>query len=96
MDEQNNELIAQEQSAGEAQRPETEPNPKRPANMHTHYLLRILVGGYLAYLGWQLIDNFIKGAAQSAALNLVAGGVFLLCGVGLAIWSVLLLIRGDE
>ena len=71
MDEQQNELIPQEPA------PEPEQTPK-PANMRTHYLIRILVGGYLAYLGWQLMQTYIKGTASSMALAVIAGVAFML------------------
>ena len=89
MDEQQNELIPQEPA------PEPEQTPK-PANMRTHYLIRILVGGYLAYLGWQLMQTYIKGTASSMALAVIAGGAFMLLGGALVVWSVVRMTRGDE
>ena len=65
-------------------------------NMQTRCLLRILVGGYIAYLGWQLLQSYFKGAAASAAVNIIFGALFLLLGGGLAVWSLLLMFRNDS
>ena len=92
MDEEKNELI---ESAPEEASEQPEQTPARP-NMRTHYLIRILVGGYLAYLGWQLLQSFINGTANSKALAIIAGIAFLLLGGALVVWSVLLLTRSDE
>ncbi len=87
MDEQQNELLSQDQTPEE---------PPKPANMRTHYLIRILIGGYLAYLGWQLMQTYLNGTASSMALAIIAGVAFMLLGGALVIWSVVLLTRGDE
>ncbi len=89
MDEEKNELIESEEA------PEQQP-AGRPVNMRTHYLIRILVGGYLAYLGWQLLQSFISGAANSKALAIIAGVAFLILGIALVVWSVILLTRDDS
>lgn len=91
MDEQKNEQLEQIETPEEA----AEQTPAKP-NMQTHYLIRILVGGYLAYLGWQLVQSFIQGTASSNALAIGAGAAFLLLGGALVIWSVILLLRGDS
>ena len=91
MDEQQNELIEQETVPEEV----PEQRPGKP-NMRTHYLLRILIGAYLAYLGWQLMQSYIQGTASSNAVAIIGGVAFLLIGGALVIWSVVLLTRGDE
>ena len=106
MDEEKNELIETNDAPAEdvPERPEEAPAgipedapEEKPAgpNMHTRYLIRILVGGYVAYLGWQLLQSYIKGTASSAAVAIIFGALFLLLGGGLAVWSVLQMFRND-
>lgn len=83
MDEQQNDLIPQE--------PEKSSGP----DTGRFYLIRILIGGYIAYLGGQLINSFIRGTAEvHPAFILIAGIVLLLAGMAVAVWSVWLLVRG--
>ena len=91
MDEQKNEQIEPIESPEET----VEQTPAKP-NMRTRYLVRILVGGYVAYLGWQLVQSYIQGTASSKALAIIAGAAFLLLCGALAIWSVILLTRDDS
>ena len=91
MDEQKNEQIQQLENTEET----AEQTPAKP-NMRTRYILRVLVGGYVAYLGWQLVQSYIDGSASSKVLAIVAGVAFLLLGGALAIWSVILMTRDDS
>ena len=91
MEEQKNEQLEPIETPEETE----EQTPAKP-NMRTHYLVRILVGGYIAYLGWQLLQSFIQGTASSKALAIIAGLAFLLLGGALLIWSVILLTRDDS
>ena len=101
MDEEKNELIEMEAAPEEPPEipeevPADAPEEKRPGlNMRTHYLIRILVGGYIAYLGWQLMKNFINGVGNKVVAG-IFGVVFLLLGGGLVVWSVLLMCRDDS
>lgn len=91
MDEQKNEQLEPIENPED----DKEQTPAKP-NMRTHYLVRILVGGYIAYLGWQLLQSFIQGTASSKALAIIAGPAFLLLGGALVIWSVILMTRDDS
>ena len=92
MEEQKNELI--EQTPGEA--PEETPvqTPSGP-NMRTRYIIRILVGGYLAYLGAQLIKSYVKDGPAAGLVAIIAGPAFVLIGAALVVWSVVLMTRDD-
>lgn len=91
MEEQKNEQLESVENPEETE----EQLPAKP-NMRTHYLVRILVGGYIAYLGWQLLQSYIQGSATSKTLAIIAGPAFMLLGGALLIWSVILLTRDDS
>ena len=97
MDEENKDLIEVEPPAEAPQDEQQTPGSGKPKpNMRTHYLIRILVGAYLAYLGWQLLQSYIDKSASSPALAVIAGPAFLLIGIALAVWSAVLMARDDS
>lgn len=56
-------------------------------NEKVSLVIRILAGGYLLYLSYQLLDHFnFKKAFEDKAIG-VAGVLFLLIGVGLCGWA---------
>ena len=64
--------VSEEKAGGE--------NPKSGVPMRT-YLIMILAGVYVAYLGVSLCQNVIKGAEGSSPGFMVAGIVFIVLGV---------------
>ena len=63
------------------------PEEETPArDMRKFHILRILVAGYIAYLGSDLLKSYLKGSAGAGIL--IAAIVFLLAGVGVVLWSV--------
>ena len=80
MDEEQKDLI---------QAPEEE-KPVRK-DMTKFLIIRILVAGYVAYLGADLLKSYIKGGAGVGIL--VAAIVFLLAGIGVVVWSVWQLVK---
>ena len=58
---------------------------------YSMHLLRALVGGYVVYLGAQVIYDIIKGEAQGFGLILCACLIVLAGGaiVGVSLWAVL-------
>lgn len=90
MDEQNQELMNQDQ---EEQLPEHE--PERKPTPQFSYTLRIIIGAYIAYLGWQLASGIISGSVTGTELIIcgIAAAVFAVAGVGLVVWSVWLMMK---
>lgn len=65
---------------------------KRNPNMS--YYIRILAGGYILYLGIQLISGYLKGEAEMNAIVLLASAiVFIIAGAYFAGSSILYLYR---
>ena len=89
MDEQNKELLEQEQ----AEQPEQE--PERKTNPQISYTLRIVIGAYIAYLGWQLASGIFSGDITGTQLIIcgIAAAVFAVIGVGLVVWSLWLMMK---
>ena len=81
MDEEQKDLI---------QAPEEEEKPAR--DMRKFHIIRILVAGYIAYLGSDLLKSYIKGSAGAGIL--IAAIVFLLAGTGVVLWSVWQMVKG--
>lgn len=70
------------------------PEEERPVrrDMTKFHVIRILVAGYIAYLGADLLKSYVKGTAGAAIL--VAAIVFLLAGVGVVGWTVWQMVKG--
>lgn len=89
MDEQNKELMEQEQDEQPEQAPERKTNPQ------ISYTLRIVIGAYIAYLGWQLASGIFSGDITGTQLIIcgIAAAVFAVIGVGLVVWSLWLMMK---
>ena len=81
MDEEQKDLI---------QSPEEETPVRRDATKFG--VIRILVAGYIAYLGADLLKSDVKGAAGVGIL--IAAIVFLAAGVGVVGWTVWQMVKG--
>ena len=46
---------------------------------------RVLAGGYLLYLAYQLMKGIWDGTAETVALNVAAGAVFAVAGEGVPV-----------
>lgn len=69
---------------------QTEYTAQRQARAGTRAVLRVVVSGYLAYLGYTLIRNFLRGdSALPPAAAWGAGLVFITAGLGFAIYTLL-------
>lgn len=89
MDEQKNELLSPEEQTPEEQ------SPKNTLNPQTSYLIRILIGGYIAYLGWELASGIFAGTLEGTKLIVcaIAAALFAIAGVGLVVWSLWLMMK---
>lgn len=79
------------------QTPEEEPEKKKKTvDPNTRRAIRILIGGYLVYLAYQLFDSIMKGTATGTSLVIcaIAAGVFVIAGVYFVVSSLLALLRG--
>ena len=58
---------------------------KKSGNEPIRYLIRVLVGGYLCYLAWDLASGVWKGAESSMSplLTYLISGGFVLAGLAL-------------
>lgn len=57
-------------------------------NQGTHAMLLALVGGYILYIAWHLLDNLLSGIndmPQAAAIAAIA--VFTLAGIAVLIYA---------
>lgn len=57
-------------------------------NQGTHAMLLALVGGYILYIAWHLLDNLLSGIndmPQAAAIAAIA--VFALSGIAVLIYA---------
>ena len=57
-------------------------------NQSTHALLLALVGGYILYIAWHLLDNLLSGMQdipQAAAIAAIT--VFALAGIAVLIYA---------
>lgn len=90
MDEQNQELMNQNQ---DEQLPGQEPERKTAPQIS--YTLRIVIGAYIAYLGWQLASGIFSGDITGTKLIIcgIAAALFALTGVGLVVWSLWLMMK---
>lgn len=95
MDEQNKELMEQEQEELQELTEEPEQEPVKKQNPQLSYTLRIIIGAYIAYLGWQLASGIFSGSVVGKDLIFcgIAAAVFAVCGVGLVVWSLWLMFR---
>lgn len=89
MDEQNKELMEQEQDE------QLEQEPERKTTPQISYTLRIVIGAYIAYLGWQLASGIFSGDITGTQLIIcgIAAAIFAVIGVGLVVWSLWLMFR---
>lgn len=87
MDEQNKELMEQDE--------ELEQEPQKKQTPQISYTLRIIIGAYIAYLGWQLASGIFNDTLTGTKLIIcgIAAAVFAICGVGLVIWSLWLMMK---
>ena len=87
MDEQKNELLNQDQ--------EEQQEPERNSNPQISYMIRILIGGYVAYLAWELASGIFAGTLTGTKLIIcgVAAAIFAICGVGLVVWTLWLMMK---
>ena len=69
--------------------PEEEPVRKDMTKFH---IIRILVAGYIAYLGADLLKSYVKDSAGVGIL--IAAIVFLAAGIGVVGWTVWQMVRG--
>lgn len=53
----------------------------------TTYILRILGGGYLAYLGFSMIGSILSATGMMQLVEMMFAGVFMAVGVLLCIFS---------
>lgn len=99
MDEQNKELMESEQkellAQDEALEEELDEAPAKKQNPQFSYTLRILIGAYIAYLGWELASGIFEGTVVGKELIIcgIAAAVFAICGVGLVVWSIWLMMK---
>lgn len=90
MDEPKNELKTSEEQTPEEQSPKNSAQNSQP-----FYLIRILIGGYIAYLGWQLASGIFTGTLEGTKLIIcaIAAAIFAIAGVGLVVWSFWLMMK---
>ncbi|MBE6932878.1 MAG: hypothetical protein E7464_05830 [Ruminococcaceae bacterium] len=99
MDEQNKELMESQQDElpeqAEVLDEEPEEAPVKKQNPQLSYTLRIIIGGYIAYLGWELASGIFEGTVVGKELIIcgIAAAVFAICGVGLVVWSLWLMMK---
>ena len=57
-------------------------------NQSTHALLLALVGGYILYIAWHLLDNLLSGMQDiPQAVAIAAIAVFALAGIAVLIYA---------
>ena len=57
-------------------------------NQSTHALLLALVGGYILYIAWHLLDNLLFGMQDiPQAVAIAAIAVFALAGIAVLIYA---------
>ncbi len=57
-------------------------------NEKVYYGIRILAGGYVAYMGYKLISGLIQGQEGSHAVMGIFGALFIAAGIFIAITGI--------
>lgn len=70
-----------------------ENHTSKPAQMTV--MLRLIAGGYLAYLAFGLLKEYVKPGSGGQLIQIVCGVLFLAVGAVLAVWALRKLIKGD-
>lgn len=65
----------------------------KPAQMTV--MLRLAAGGYLVYLAFELLKEYVNPGSGGQLIQIVCGILFLAVGAVLAVWALKKLIKGD-
>ena len=64
---------------------------KKPGPNNAQILIRGLIGAYLIYMAWHMVQNTLQGlSTMSMPITLVLAGVMALAGLGLVVWALVL------
>lgn len=64
---------------------------KKPGPNNAQILIRGLIGAYLIYMAWHMVQNTLQGlSTMSMPITLVLAGVMALAGLGLVAWALVL------
>ena len=70
---------------------------KKPGPNQAQILIRGLIGAYLIYMAWHMVQNTANGlSTMSMPVTLVLAGAMALAGLGLIIWALVLGFRSRQ
>lgn len=58
--------------------------------------LMVIGSGYLVYIGFNLIKDVLSGASGGSMMFAVIGGIFMILGVGAAVYNIRILLAASK